>query len=69
MGVKTLRQELVILRVDHGLMDQRVKHLEYTSHQGNEEGTSLQNSSDEEIDNTVNPTADMKPEPSNGSFL
>ena len=46
MGVKTLRQELVILRVDHGLMDQRVKHLEYTSHQGNEEGTSLQNPSD-----------------------
>ena len=45
--VRNLKQELVILRVDHGLMDQRVKHLEYTSHQGNGEGTSLQNPYDE----------------------
>ena len=39
--VKTLKQELTILRVDHNLLDQRVKHIENTSHQGNEEGTSL----------------------------
>ena len=67
--MRNLKQELVILRVDHSLMDQRVKHLENTSHQGNEEGTSFQNSSDDEIDDTVNPTADMEPEPSNGLFL
>ena len=40
-------------------MDQRVKQIEHTSHQGNEVGTSLQNPSDEEVDETVNPTADM----------
>ena len=50
-------------------MDQRVKQLEHTSHQGNEEGTSLQNPSDEEADETVNPTADMVQEPSNKAFL
>ena len=61
--VRTLRQELTILRVDHNLMDQRVKQLEHTSYQGNEEGTSLQNPSDEEVDETVNPTADMIEEP------
>ena len=57
--VRTLKQELTILRVDHNLLDQRVKQIENTSHQGNEEGTSLQNPSDEEVDETVNPTADM----------
>ena len=67
--VRTLRQDLIILRVDHGLMDQRVKNLEYTSHQGNEDRISLQNPSDNEVDETINPTADMEPEPSNGSFL
>ena len=66
--MRNLKQELVILRVDHGLIDQRVKHLEYTSHQGNEEGTSLQNPSDEE-DETVNPTADMTQEPTSETFL
>ena len=66
--MRNLKQELTILRVDHSLMDLRVKHLEHTS-QGNEEGTSLQNPFDEEIDETVNPTADMEPEPSSGSFL
>ena len=39
--VRNLRQELVILRVDHGLMDLRVKDLENTSHQGNEDRISL----------------------------
>ena len=67
--MRILMQELVILRVDHGLMDLRVKDLENTSHQGNEERISLQNPSDEGEDDTVNPTADMEPEPSNGSFL
>ena len=57
--VRTLKQELTILRVDYNLMDQRVKQLENTSHQGNEEGTSLQNPSDEEANETVNPTAEM----------
>ena len=50
-------------------MNQRVKQLEHTSHQGNEEGTSLQNPSDEEANKTVNPTADMVKEPSNKAFL
>ena len=67
--VRNLKQELIILRVDHNLMDQRVKHLENVSHQGNEEGTSLQNPSDEEANKTVNPTADMVQEPSNETFL
>ena len=43
--------------------------MENTSHQGNEEGTSLQNPFDEEADETVNPTADMVQEPSNEAFL
>ena len=67
--VRTLRQELTILRVDHGLMDLRVKNLEFTSHQGNEDRISLQNPSDDEVNDTVNHTAEMEPEPSNGSFL
>ena len=36
--MRNLKQELTILRVDHSLMDLRVKNLEHTS-QGNEEGT------------------------------
>ena len=56
--VRTLKQELTILRVDHNFLDQRLKQLENTSHQGNEEGPSFQNPSDEE-DESVNPTADM----------
>ena len=67
--VRNLKQELVILRVDHDLMDLRVKDLENTSHQGNKEGTLLQNPSDDEVDDTINPTADVESEPSNGSFL
>ena len=67
--VRNLRQELVILRVDHGLMDQRVKHLENTSHQGNEDKISLQNPSDEEDDETVNPTAEMIQEESSEKFF
>ncbi|KAL0001810.1 hypothetical protein SO802_015591 [Lithocarpus litseifolius] len=39
--VRTPKQELTILRVDNSLLDQRVKNLESTSHQGNEEGTSF----------------------------
>ena len=50
-------------------MDQRVKQLENTSHQGNEKETSLQNPSDDEVDETVNPTADMAQEPSSETFL
>ena len=48
-------------------MDLRVKNLEYPSHQGNEDRISLQNPSDNEVDETVNPTAEMEPEP--GTFL
>ena len=67
--VRNLKQKLTIFRVDHSLMDQRVKQLENTSHQGNEESTSLQNPSNEEEDETVNPTADMLQEATNGTFL
>ena len=67
--VRTLKQELTILRVDHNLLDQRVKQIENTSHQGNEEGTSFQNPSDEEVDENVNPTADVIQEPPNEKFL
>ena len=67
--VRNLRQDLITLKVDHGLMNLRVKNLEFTSHQGNEQGTSLQNPSDEKVDDMVNPTADMEPKPSNRSFL
>ena len=56
--VRTLKQELTILKVDHNFLDQRLKQLENTSHQGNEEGPSFQNPSEEE-DELVNPTADM----------
>ena len=66
--MRNLKQELTILRVDHGLMNLRVKNLEVTSHQGDEETPSL-NPSDVEGDETVNPTAEMEPEPSNGTFL
>ena len=67
--MRNLNQELTILRVDYGLINLRVKNLEFTSHQGNEDRISLQNPSDDEVDETVNPTAEMEPEPSNGSFL
>ena len=67
--VRTLKQELTILRVDHNLLDQRVRHIENTSHQGNEEGTSFQNPFDEEVDVTVNPTVNMVQEPSSEKFL
>ena len=67
--VRNLKQELIILRVDHNLMDQRVKQLENISHQGNEDRISLQNPSDEEADETVNPTAEMVQEPSSEAFL
>ena len=43
--------------------------MENTSHQGNEEGTSFHNPSDEEVDETVNPTIDMIQEESNMKFL
>ena len=67
--VKSLEQEVTILRVDHNFLDQRLKHLENTSHQVNEEGTSFQNPSDEEVDKTVNPTTDMVQEESSEKFL
>ena len=50
-------------------MDQRVKQLENSSHQGNEEETLIQNPSNEESDEIVNPTADMIQEPSSETFL
>ncbi|KAK9986097.1 hypothetical protein SO802_031048 [Lithocarpus litseifolius] len=50
-------------------IDQRVKHLENTSHQGNEKGPSFRNPSNEE-DETVNPTIDMvQEEQPNQKFL
>ncbi|KAK4592156.1 hypothetical protein RGQ29_016599 [Quercus rubra] len=67
--VRSLEQEVTILRVDHNLLDQRLKYLENNSHQGNEEGTSFQNSFDEEVDETVNPTAEMVQKESNEKFL
>ena len=67
--VRILQQELTILRTNHSFLDQRLKHLENTSHRGNEEGTSFQNPSDEEVDETVNPTVDMVQEESNEKFL
>ena len=67
--VRTLKQELTILRVDHNFLDQRLKHLENTSHRGNEEGTSFQKPSNEEVDETVNPTTDMVQEESSVKFL
>ena len=64
--MRNLNQELTILRVDYGLINLRVKNLESTSHIEGEEETPSLNPSDEE---TVNPTADMEPELSNGTFL
>ena len=46
-----------------------MKQLENTSHQGNEEGTSFQNPLDDEVDEIVNPTADIAQEPSSETFL
>ena len=67
--MRNLNQELTILSVDHGLMNLRVKKLENTSHfEGDEETPSL-NPSDAEVDETINPTAEMEPELSNRSFL
>ena len=57
--VRTLKQELTIRRVDHNFLDQRLKQLENTSHQGNEESPSFQNPSDDK-DESVNPIADME---------
>ena len=67
--VKTLEQDVTILRVDHSLLDQRLTQLENTFHQGNKEGTSFQNPSDEEVDETVNPTVEMVQEESSEKFL
>ena len=47
--MRNLNQELTILRVDYGLINLRVKNLEFTSHQGDEETPSL-NPSDVEVD-------------------
>ena len=66
--VRTLKHELTILRVDHNFLDQRLKHLENTSHQGNVEGTSFQNPY-EEVNESVNPTIDMVQEQSSEKFL
>ena len=67
--VRSLEQEVTILRVDHNLLDQRLKHLENNSHQSNEEGTSFQNPSDEEVDEKVNPTVEMVQEEFSEKFL
>ena len=66
--VRTLKQELAILKVDHNFLDQRLKQLENNSHRGNEEGTLFHNPSDGE-DETVNPIADMVQEESSVKFL
>ena len=66
--VRTLKQELTILRVDHNFLDQRLKHLENTTHQGNEESSSFQNPSNDE-DETINPIADMVLEQPTQKFL
>ena len=60
---------MTILRVDRGLLDQTLKYLENTSHQGNEDGTSFQNPSDDEDDETINPTVEMVQEESSEKFL
>ena len=58
--MRNLNQELTILRVDYGLINLRVKNLEFTSHlEGDEETPSL-NPSNDEIDETVNPTAEIE---------
>ena len=62
--VRTLKQEFTILRVDYDLLNRRIQLLENTSHQSNEEGPS-----DEEVDQTVNPTASLIQEPSKDLFL
>ena len=67
--MRSLKQELTILRVDHSLMNLRVKKLENTSHSEGDEETPSLNPSDVEVDETVNPTAEMEPELSNGTFL
>ena len=68
--VRSLEQEVTILRVDHNLLNQRLKHLENNTHQGrNKEGTSFQNPSDDEVDEMVNPTAEMVQEESSEKFL
>ena len=43
--------------------------MENSFHQGNEEGTSFQNPSDGEVDEIVNPTAEMVQEKSNEKYL
>ena len=63
--VRTLKKDLAILKNDH---NQRLKHLENTSHQANKEETSFQNPS-KEVDETVNPTTDMVKEESSVKFL
>ena len=60
---------MTILRVDYNFLDQRLKQLENASHQGNEEGTSFQNPSNEEDNETVNPTTDIVQEESSEKFL
>ena len=62
--VRTLKQELTILRVDYDLLNRRIQFLENTSHQSNDESPS-----DEEVDQTVNPTANLIQEPSKDLFL
>ena len=60
---------MTILRVDYSFLDQRLKQLENTSHQGNEEGALFQNPSNEEDNETVNPTTDIVQEESSEKFL
>ena len=67
--VRSLEQEVTILRVDHNLFNQRLRHLEKISHQGTKEGTSFYNPSNDEEDETVNPTAGMVQEESSEKFL
>ena len=66
--VRTLKQELNILRVDKNFLDQRLKQIEHTSHQGNEEGPSFHSHSNDEY-GIVNPIVDMVQEQSSEKFL
>ncbi|KAK9990415.1 hypothetical protein SO802_025400 [Lithocarpus litseifolius] len=50
--VRKLGQALTILRIDHYFLDQKMKHQDNASHQGNDEaGPSYQNPSDDEVEN------------------
>ncbi|XP_030974940.1 uncharacterized protein LOC115994806 [Quercus lobata] len=59
--VRKLGQALTILRIDHNFLDQKMKHQDNTSHQGNDEaGPSYQNPlDDEEVENIFDESANL----------